>query len=72
MSAADQQVIPHGSGWAVRRTGSRRVSGHFDTQREAIARARAIAKKQGGYVYLFGADGRLRQRVAPAGETGTS
>ena len=54
--------MPRDSKWAVRRTGSDRVTRRFDTQREAIDAARELARKQGTEVFIHGRDGRIRER----------
>ena len=62
MGKNSQHVAPRGSKWTVRRTGAARASGVFDTQSEAIARARDIARSQGSELYIHGRDGRIRDR----------
>lgn len=43
MAKKDVHVVPHPEGWATRKEGSERAGGVYDTQREAIERARARA-----------------------------
>ena len=62
MPGKGQHVVPRDSKWAVRRTGSNRVTRRFDTQREAIDAARELARKQGTEVFIHGRDGRIRER----------
>ncbi|MDE0095403.1 MAG: DUF2188 domain-containing protein [Gammaproteobacteria bacterium] len=62
MPGKGQHVVPRDSKWAVRRTGSDRVTRRFDTQREAIDAARELARKQGTEVFIHGRDGRIRER----------
>jgi uncharacterized protein YdaT len=62
MSKPGQHVVPHGSKWSVRRAGAAKASGTFDTQREAIARARTIAQNQATELFIHGRDGRIRER----------
>lgn len=57
-----QHVVPHNDGWAVRRASSERVTEAFDTQYEAIERAREIAINQGTEVLIHREDGRIRER----------
>lgn len=57
-----QHVVPDGGKWAVRKSGSSRASGKFDTQEEAVKNARRIAKKQKTELYVHGRDGKIRQR----------
>ncbi len=62
MSKKGQHVVPNGNKWSVRRTGAARASGIYETQREAIAVARTIARNQGTELYVHGRDGRIRER----------
>ena len=62
MSKAGQHVVPNGSKWNVRKAGASRASGTFDTQSEAISRARDVAKKQKTELFIHGRDGRIRKR----------
>lgn len=62
MSARGQHVIPSGGKWRVRKTGATRASGTFETQAEAVARARDLARSQGTELYIHGEDGRIRER----------
>ena len=66
MSSKGQHVVPSGGRWSVRKAGSERASGVFDTQREAISAARGIAKNQGSELYIHGEDGRIRRHESPA------
>lgn len=58
----NQHVVPTKDGWAVKRAGSPKVTKVFDTQREAIARGRAIAKNQRSELLIHGRDGRIREK----------
>ena len=61
MSKNDRYVVKHPDGWAVRKPGSDRASDVFDTQRDAIDRAREIVGNNGGgEVRIQGRDGRWR------------
>nr|WP_082491104.1 DUF2188 domain-containing protein [Aureimonas sp. Leaf454] len=62
MSKKGQHVVPNGTKWSVRRTGSSRASGTFETQGEAIQRAKDIAKNQKTELFIHGRDGRIRER----------
>jgi hypothetical protein len=45
----ERHVVPNeGGGWDVQKPGGQRASGHADTQREAIDRAREIVGNLGG------------------------
>jgi hypothetical protein len=59
----DRYVVKHADGWAVKKENAKRASFVFDTQKEAIARARQIVEKTGrglGEVRIQGEDGRFR------------
>ena len=62
MATRSQHVVPRGDKWAVCKEGSIKVTRRFDTQREAISAARVIARKQRADVFIFGPDGRIRER----------
>lgn len=62
MSKRGQHVVPSGDKWSVRRSGATRASGTYETQREAITRAKDIARHQGTELYIHGRDGRIRER----------
>lgn len=61
MTGKNQHVIPTGDRWAVRRGGASRSSRVFDTQREAIAAARDIARNQGADLFIHDLNGRIRE-----------
>jgi hypothetical protein len=58
----NQHVVPHPRGWAVKPAGSDRASSLHDTQREAIDRARDVARNQKSELFVHGRDGRIRER----------
>jgi len=58
----NQHVVPHPRGWAVKPAGSGRASSLHDTQREAIDRARDVARNQKSELLVHGRDGRIRER----------
>lgn len=62
MSKKGQHVVPNGDKWSVRRAGASRATGTFETQSEAIRRARDLAQTQGTELYIHGRDGRIRER----------
>lgn len=62
MVRRSQHVVPRDGKWAVRKTGSDRVTRKFDTKGEAIQVARDLARKQKTVVYIFGSDGQIRNR----------
>jgi uncharacterized protein YdaT len=64
MAGKNQHVVPHAEGWAVRSAGAQRPSGVFETQREAIGRAREISRNRGSELLIHGRDGRIRERAS--------
>lgn len=68
MNGNGQHVAPRGDKWIVRRTGAAKATGVFETQREAIDRARNLAQSQGTELYIHGRDGRIRERSSFGGD----
>lgn len=63
MSKQDSHhVVPHGDAWAVKRSGSDRVSGIYDTQTEAIQDGRRISQNQGTELFIHRPNGQIRER----------
>ncbi|MCL4498786.1 MAG: DUF2188 domain-containing protein [Chloroflexi bacterium] len=58
----NQHVTPHPDGWAVMREGSVRPSSVCPTQRDAVDRAREIARNQGTELLIHGRNGQIRER----------
>jgi hypothetical protein len=61
MSKKNQYVVRDGSGWGVRGEGNQSLTAHCDTQAEAIARGREIARKQGAELRIQGRDAKFRE-----------
>lgn len=61
-SKPGQHVVPNGGKWSVRKAGSTKASGTFNTQQEAIQHARGLAQHQQTELYIHGQDGRIRER----------
>lgn len=55
-------VVPHDDQWAVRRSGSDRVSGVFNTQQEAIDAGRTISRNQDTELFIHRPNGQIRDR----------
>lgn len=55
-------VVHDGEQWKVKQENAMRSSGNFETQREAIDRARQIAQNKGQEVAIHGLDGRIRTK----------
>ena len=58
----NQHVVPANDGWAVKPAGSLKATKVFDTQQEAIARGREIARNQRSELLIHGRDGRIREK----------
>jgi hypothetical protein len=48
--------------WAVQKQGSKRASKLFDRKTDAVARARAQAKREGAELIVKNVDGRIERR----------
>jgi len=65
MAQKSVHVAPARNGWSVRVTGAARASKTWATQKEAIHAAREMLRKYGGgELYVYGNDGRIRERAA--------
>lgn len=58
----NQHVVKHPDGWAVKGEGNERASNVTPTQKEAIDKAREIAKNQESELLIHGKNGRIRER----------
>ena len=58
----NQWASPRGEQWAVHGEGNSRDTALFDTQREAIDRARTSAINKGGEVIVQGRNGKIRSK----------
>src|SRR4051794_4657152 len=59
-----RHVVPHkAGGWDVTKPGATRASAHYETQGDAIRRARQILHNSGGgELNVHGRDGRIRDK----------
>lgn len=55
-------VVPSDDVWKVKQEHCQRSSGVFETQAEAIARAKEIAINQGEELFIHGRNGQIRER----------
>lgn len=62
----NQHVVPSGDKWSVRRAGSSRASGVYESKPDAVQAARGIARNQSSGVFIHGADGRIQSHETPA------
>lgn len=58
----NQHVVKTLSGWGVKGDNNTRVTQNFDTQKEAISKAREIAINQKSEVVIHGVDGKIRDK----------
>jgi hypothetical protein len=58
----NQHVVRRKNGWGVLGENNSRASSIFETQRQAIERAREIAINQQSEVIIHGKDGKIRER----------
>lgn len=61
MSGKNQYVVRNGERWGVRGEGNSKLTQTFDTQREAIAFGRGIARNQEAELRIQGRDARFRE-----------
>lgn len=57
-----QHVVPKDGQWAVRKSGSERVTKVFKKQSDAIDHAREISQKQGSELFIHRRNGQIRDR----------
>ncbi len=58
-----QHVVPHDTGWAVRREGNKRITSKHRRQDTAINKAKRLARKYKADVIIHRADGTIRDRI---------
>lgn len=63
MSKKNQHVVPNkDGGWSVKGAGNGKATANTDTQKQAIEKAKEIAKNQGSEVVIHGRDGKIRDK----------
>jgi hypothetical protein len=63
MSSKSHHVVPDpNGGWNVRKGGSDRISGHYNTQEQAINDGRKISINQHSELFIHGRNGQFRER----------
>ena len=60
----NQHVVPHDEGWAIKGAGNEKYTAIYDTQSEAIERAKEIAWNYRSSVIIHGRDGSIRDRIS--------
>ena len=58
----NQHVVPKNGRWGVRGENNSKLTSTFDTQAEAIARARKISRNQQSELLIHSRNGRIRER----------
>lgn len=58
----NQHVVPSGGQWGVRGAGNSRLTSRHNTQAEAAAAAREIARNQGSELFIHRPNGQIRER----------
>ncbi len=61
MAGKNQYVVRNGDKWGVRGEGNSRLTGSFDTQRQAIEHGRSIARNQSSELRIQGNDAKFRE-----------
>ena len=69
MAKRNQHVLPLGNGWVVKGEGSKRFTVITETQRDAIAVARGIAKNNKSELVIYGRDGKIREKDSYANDS---
>lgn len=63
MSGDQHHVVPNpDGGWDVRRSGSERASGHYDTKQEAVDNGRTISRNQETELVVHNLNGTISGR----------
>jgi len=58
----NQHVVPNGNEWSVIGEGNKKNTATFDTQKEAIDKAREIAINQESELLIHGRNGQIREK----------
>lgn len=58
----NQHVVPKNGRWGIKGEGNTKLTSTFNTQAEAIAKAREISRNQQSELFIHGTDGRIRER----------
>lgn len=58
----NQHVVPNGDKWSVKGEGNEKNTATFDAQKEAIEKAKSIAKNQESELLIHGQNGQIRER----------
>lgn len=58
----NQHVVPNRDKWSVKGEGNKKNTATFETQKEAIEKAKSIAKNQESELLIHGQNGQIRER----------
>jgi hypothetical protein len=62
MAKGTHHVVPNpNGGWDIKKGGSDRSSGHYDTKKEAVDRARKISRNQKTELKIHNKNGKIAQ-----------
>lgn len=62
MPRKTHHVVPNSNGgWDIKKGGAKRSSGHSDTKKEAVDRAREISRNGGSELIVHNKDGKISQ-----------
>ena len=65
MSKKSHHVVPNSNGgWNVKKAGSKRSSGHYETKKEAIKSGRSISKNQNTEFVIHGKNGKIQRKAS--------
>ena len=69
MARSTHHVVhnPNG-GWDVKKGGSQRASGHFETKKQAVDAGRKISQNQGTEFVIHGMNGRIQNADSHGGD----
>jgi hypothetical protein len=62
MNKRNQHVVKTGEGWGLRGENSKKLTKEFNTQAEAIAKGKQVAKNQKVELFVHGRDNKIRAR----------
>lgn len=60
----NQHVVKKDDRWAVKGEGNSRATSLHDTQKDAIAAGKKIARNQQAELFIHGTDGKIRDRMS--------
>lgn len=58
----NQHVVPVNGKWGIRGEGNSKLTSTFNTQAEAIEKAREISRNQRSELFIHGQNGQIRER----------